>query len=220
MNSTCPICDKRFNASNKTIIVCYPCEHYYHKDCFLNTQTVNCIFKQCNSIITNYKTLSDFNNDDMHAINIMALSRSTYKPSFYDIFVALFYRAPFISYYIFRFLLSSRTYYNLQKLLTNVNNILNINLKITGNENNVTSLNKIYVSTHHSFLDALILPRCIVSGAVASTKNANNMFAKIMQSSTHVYFVDRGKSSGNVEKIESHIEKHGSLIVCPAMFSV
>jgi 1-acyl-sn-glycerol-3-phosphate acyltransferase len=111
-------------------------------------------------------------------------------------------------------LLRKRSYFSLQKLLTNVNDVLNINIKIEGDEY-IDDTKKIYVANHCSFVDALIVPRCIIAGAVTSVSNANNPFGKLMAECTHVYFVERGKSNNSVDKIQSHIEKNGSLILCP-----
>lgn len=214
VNSTCPLCKKRFNRSLEQIVVCYPCEHYYHKKCFDNNAGLKCCIESCDHTLQSCKSRNDFCYEDQHAINLLSLERTPYVPSYYDIFKAMFYRVPIISYYLFWFLIGKKSYFALQKLLTNVNNILNINVKLIGDEH-LDDKKKIYVLNHCSFLDALIVPRCIISGAVASISQANNTFGKMMKECTHVYFVERGKSNNSVEKIQTHVEEKGSLLFCP-----
>lgn len=210
VNSTCPICKKRFNASHKFIAVSLPCEHYYHKKCLKSVE--NCVL--CEKKCICYKEQHDYSVHDQHYINIMSLERTKYTPSYYDIINAIFYRIPVISYYLLCFWFKPRTYFALQSLLDNVNNVLNINLTLKGDEH-LDENKKIYVVNHCSFLDALILPRSIITGAVASVSNINNPFGKLMRECTHIYFVERGKSKNSVKEINDHVDKNGSLLFCP-----
>lgn len=214
VNSTCPFCKKRFNRSLKQIVVCYPCEHYYHKECFNECIGAKCNVESCKYTLVECKSKNAFHSTEQHAINLLSLERTPYVPSYFDIFRAIFYRVPLISYYLFWFLIGKKSYFALQNLLTNVNNILNVNVKLIGDEH-LDDKKKIYVLNHCSFLDVLIVPRCIISGAVASISQASNSFGKMMKECTHVYFVERGKSNNSVEKIQNHIEEKGSLLFCP-----
>lgn len=213
-NSTCPSCKKRFNKSLKEIIVCYPCEHYYHRECFDNNISCKCFIDSCDNSLISYKSKCDFNLNDQHSINLTSLERTPYIPSYYDIFRAVFYRVPLLSYYLFRFLIAKKSYFALQKTLTDVSLTLNINVKLKGDEY-IDDKKKVYIANHSSFLDALIIPQFIITGAVASISQANNYFGKLMKECSHVYFVERGKINNSVEKIQSHIEKYGSLLFCP-----
>lgn len=190
VNTTCPLCKHRFNSSLKQIIVCFPCEHFYHKECFDKNINLKCCIESCDNILHLCKSKNDFCSTDQHAINLLSLEKTSYVPTYYDMFRAIFYRVPFISYYLFWFLIRKKTYFSLQKLLTNINHILNINVKLIGDEH-LDNTNKIYVSNHCSFLDALIVPCCIISGAVVSVSQSQNPFGKMMKDCTHVYFVER-----------------------------
>lgn len=214
VNSLCPNCKERFNASLKKIVVCYPCEHYYHENCANSNINKKCKHATCNKTLKLYKSKKDFEIDNQHKINLLALKRTSYKPSTMEIINAIFYRVPLITWHLMCFIFQKKSYFSLQKLLTNINNVLNIHIKLIGDEN-LNDLKKIYISNHSSFLDALIIPQCIISGAVASITQENNIFGKLMRKCTHVYFVERGKSNKSVEKIEHHIDKHGSLLFCP-----
>lgn len=214
INSTCPGCKIRFNASLSQIVVCDQCEHYWHKECIDKNIGYKCKIDSCDFVVCSYKSKKDFTHNSQHAINLLSLERTHYRPSCYDIFIALFYRIPLISYYLFWFMFKKRSYYALQKLLSNVCNILNINIKLDGAEH-INEKTVIYVSNHVAFLDALIIPQIVVTGAVASVSNKNNPVGKLLSECSHVYFVTRGKSNNNVEKIQTHIENNGSLLFTP-----
>jgi len=173
-----------------------------------------CNVKSCNFNLEYCKSKKDFKVEDQHFINIMSLERTKYKPSYFDLIRGIFYRAPLICYQLLLFSFKKKSYYALQNLLTNINKILNIKINIIGDDH-INENKKVYVTNHCSFLDAIIFPTCVVSGAVASITQIKNTFGKMMMQCTHVYFVERGKNNNNIEKIQKHIEANGSLTVCP-----
>ena len=105
-NSTCFVCKKRFNASTNKIVVCFPCNHYYHEKCLKSLKSNICTINDCNQHIL--KTYDKFSVNSMkencdetgdtfgenkqinpiqYYINLLSLERSTYKPSIIDIFM-------------------------------------------------------------------------------------------------------------------------------------
>jgi 1-acyl-sn-glycerol-3-phosphate acyltransferase len=211
VNSTCPPCKKRFNASTKQIVICNPCGHFYHYDCVKLHD--KCDILECDHIISGHTSEDDHVEGSQTAIDIMSLKRTQYNLGFLDYMRGLC-RIPFLVYHLLIFSLQTPSYKVLQKMLANVNRTLNINVSVKG----ITNLNKepkIYVLNHCSFLDALITPRIVTCGVIASISNVNNIFGKMMAKCTNVLFVTRGKSENMVQKVEEHVEKNGSILFCP-----
>lgn len=232
-NSTCFICKKRFNDSHKTISV-LNCGHLIHNSCITNTTNTSIKHKfiHCN-LCNDYFPIESYDDlSKQKKIDIHSLSVSEWTPSLPN-YLNILTRVPKIIWccanLIFDWALiitaSNIPFVNeqtLEHLKTNAHfkffnytrNIFNININWIGFENYDINQKKILISNHVSYYDAFVIGTKIKCGAVMSS-SVDNPLVRIMQKLTECVVITRGEKNNTVRKIESHVDTHNQIFICP-----
>lgn len=213
VNSTCSVCNVRFNLSYKELCSCQ-CGEIYHSKCITNTDECNKCFESFHKCDITY---SD-NSISQTQINMKSLKKTQYRPSVLD-YARGAARFPFLLYYFFKFFFNYKFGNYKRSVLTsflsttcywmNINvDLININ-KIEGNNK------KIYIANHVSYHDALILPQFINTNVLSSASALKTTLGKIMSKYTNALAVTRGVSGGAVESINNFMQTNSSLLIFP-----
>lgn len=220
INSKC-ICSINFNLISQNLVVVFPCEHIFHKNCIKSSKNI-CLFcenkilkiysfKEIKNLVLNQKKTNYYQNYvDMLCVKNFSDSSEINK----DI---LFTRCNNI------FLLLNQLIWINNKIdVDHLINLLlyqcNIKLKIK-NKKNIYNGKKIIISNHTSLLDAIIIFKIFGCGFLSSAviKDIPYIYDKLKF--IPLLFINRGKSENTVEKIKDFVQnQEKDLCVFPEGF--
>jgi len=171
------------------------------------------------------------------SIDIRSLKRSNFELGFRD-YLRGISRLPALLFHFsilcYNFLVRNYDPSVLVTFLNRVNKTLNIHVKVLGMDkirpaNNATATvsdhgkhpperKVVFVSNHVGFIDALILPRFIRSGVIASISAASTLFGTIFQRYAPTLVISRGNKLNTVDlmnRFMSEDSRHTSMYVFP-----
>lgn len=243
-NSTCANCSKRFNDTNKEIIM-FECGHIVHSTCLSKYNKIRCILCEYAKLVkfaqSPQMNIIRYDNNPKYRqknIDVLSLRKTKWEPSIKN-YINLFYRIPriliigsifLLNYsivmagrYLEKMFNSSRYTREIidkmesithYNLFNGITRVLNIKIKWDGLENIASDEKKIFISNHTSYYDGLLIGTKIRCGALYSS-SINNIFVKMLSNLTPSIKIDRGKKNNVVKKINNFMENNSSIFICP-----
>lgn len=214
INCTCPSCKKIFTYTSDRILVVFPCQHLIHKKCYLYKNNTCFI---CNKNIEEWFTLEQLYNQ-------YTFKKIIYKQSIIDL-LSVTIKQPKVSY--FNVFLNTGTVIDTlyEAFIGNGYNSLidrffsssNVTILYKDMENYLATKNKkkIFICNHHSLIDPAIIYRIFNSGFVANASAKNEPIVSSLYKKLPILYTDRRFSCKTTDKINEHVQKHGSICIFP-----
>lgn len=208
LNSRC-YCKTGLPWKNDIVIMCYPCEHMFHKSCY---NLLNNICKFCNTQIEKIFTLHDKNLHYQRFADILSMSNfdnmSIYTSynfidSLFDI-TSIIARIPYL-----------QTKKTAKELCEHIFSLNNMTVNVHGYEKIKLEKNKIYIANHVSHLELILIYYLFGTGFLASSIN-QNITDKIKHIVPLLSF-NRGEQRkiNIVDEIKKFVNKNGSICIFP-----
>lgn len=218
----CKFCEKRLNNDVSNLMMCPTCKNIYHKRCvnpffICSTKPTECAV--CKTLCLKFIKESHIPTNTQEFINIMSTKKTQYFPSI----CARLRSAARIIHLLHYFRLFYNDYCNetvslksFDEFLDNLHWCLNIKVTVFGEEK-LDSATKMYVGNHSGEHDALIIPRYIKSGVLASVATQKTLIGRMMIRYTDVLLIERGKSHDTVDLMKDFLgsDDHPNLFVFP-----
>ena len=244
-NSTCKICNKRFNDSLKQYIM-LNCGHLVHYECLCknnnlceNNNLCNGICDICSIPITDI--FNEFQVSEQKKIDILSLRKTSWKPMPYN-YLNLIYRVPCFLYILFR--LNIRYYYltMIKNISHNVKNkddkddnkyydklyedtffdffnsvkkTFNIKINYYGLNNLVNNPGKKIYISNHVSNYDLFVVGSVIKSGGVISKTVNNFIVRSLTNICPSLIISRGEKNNTVKLIEDFIDKYNHIFVCP-----
>ena len=214
INSRC-VCDIGLSWINIPQIMIFPCEHILHKKCHKLTSNKCDI---CNEPITDIK---DFNQ-----IRKLSKKGGIYYQRYIDmIATSNFNHMSTVDEYDLKHLSDIMGfiptlpfkigYDECQSACHEIMRILNAKQIISGFEN-INNNPKVYISTHTTYLDFIVINSFLKCGYVTSSYIKKTFFGKMIMNIVPLLLIDRNKKGmSTVEQMKKYIKKHGSICLFP-----
>ncbi len=213
INSKC-ICNTSLNEEYDNIML-EPCEHILHSTCYNNYYKIICPI--CKINIKDMKTYTEIKKNR---------NKSKYHYDKYIDMVAMSNYNSDTQIDIIKIIPKS---INLIKLCTNIPfmygyddgkkgceeilAILNTNISVSGL--NYIKKPNIYIATHTSYLDAIILFYILHCGFMASSQIEETTIGQYLKDIIPLLIIKRGSTNNTVEKIKEYLQTNESMCIFP-----
>ena len=213
INSRC-ICNIGLSWTTKKQIMILPCEHILH----INCHKTNNLCDICNNEITKIMTFEEIKSESKKGVIQYQRFIDIYASSNVDHMAKIGNHTPVHVSNIISFISTLpllKGYDDCQKACQEILKLLNTKMIITGSEH-INNTRKIYISTHTTPLDWVIISSIINTSYVASAFIDKSFFGRIVMDVIPLLLIDRNKKgSSTVEKMTKYIKNNGSLCLFP-----
>jgi len=212
INSTCA-CSISLSEYDWPQIMLEPCEHILHKKCYESNKRLCPICKhkieKCNTFDNIKKEaknnmLSYQKYVDMISVsNFNNLSESNISISGIIDFIGILSKLPFMAGYT-----------DGRNGSGEILNLMNAHLIVHGTEN-IIKTPKVYISTHTTFIDFIVIIYILKCGFLSSSYIKKSWYGRLITNIIPLLLLNRGKKSNTVDRMKKYIKNHGSICLFP-----